>query len=338
MSVVVRCPECRGAAQVDPAALDQLVICPRCSGPFLAVQEPPVSPPRAAPVSPPPERRAPRRRNRAEPIAPPPSEQPATPADPHDHLHDGGLPASVLIGLALLPFVIPLLWLVAPLAVGQPPALSLAAPAALAVTASALSLAVIYTIDWTPATRVKGVLMLVGLAYFAGFSLYFLKKDMVDRVKRTFDPTWHEFRPPGQNYKVKLPGKPPMPKEGYQPLGWPMSCYGTSQPSLIGETHYWVGAGADQNAATEEDAWFKEVERRLRSDNIPLAAEVESIPYEGSPGRQWVLTPQQGVTRIVRVYRVKKRVYYLAVEGLDMRSDDDEATKFLDSFAVLTKE
>ena len=42
----------------------------------------------------------------------------------------------------------------------------------------------IYTVDWTPTTRIKGVLMLVGLSYFTAFSLYFLKKEMVERVKR----------------------------------------------------------------------------------------------------------------------------------------------------------
>src|SRR5437868_13522703 len=146
MSVVVRCPECRGAAQVDPAALGELVLCPRCNGPFLAVQAAtPVAPARPAHADPPPpRRREPRRRHRAEPVAPPTADRPAAP-DPNDRPLDGGLPASILIGLALLPFVIPLLWLVAPMLVGQPPALSLAAPAALAVTASVLSLAVIYT-------------------------------------------------------------------------------------------------------------------------------------------------------------------------------------------------
>src|SRR6202030_2917532 len=82
--------------------------------------------------------------------------------DPHRH-PPGGLPASVLIGLALLPFAIPILWLIAPIVFGQPPMPSLAVPLAIALSASILSLAVIYTIDWSPQLRVKGVLILVGL-------------------------------------------------------------------------------------------------------------------------------------------------------------------------------
>jgi hypothetical protein len=296
-----------------------------------------VRPAPAAPPPPPARRREPRRRRRAEPVAPPySSERPAAP-DPHDRTLDGGLPASVLIGLALLPFVIPLLWLVAPLFAGQPPALSLAAPAALALTASALSLAVIYTIDWTPATRVKGVLMLVALAYFAGFSLYFLKKDMLDRVKRAFDPTWTEFRPPGETYKVRVPGKPTRAPD--KPI-WDMGCYRTTHPSLAGQTDYCFGACDDKEARTEDGAWFAAREQALRAGNVPLADdEVKTIQHaDGSPGRQWVLAPQPGVVRVVRVYRVKGRAYYLAVEGAHLQPEDNEAEKFLDSLTVLSKE
>src|SRR5690606_23747809 len=124
----------------------------------------------------------PRTRGWAEPVAPP-IDAPGGhgPPDPlfHSDLAPGGLPLSVMIGLALLPFAIPLVWLAAVLLSGRPPALSLATPAALALSAAVLCLAVVFTVDWSPATRLKGVLMLVGLAYFAGLSLFFLKKDMV---------------------------------------------------------------------------------------------------------------------------------------------------------------
>src|SRR5262249_36117098 len=152
-----------------------------------------------------------------------------------------------------------------------------------------LSLAVIYTIDWTPATRVKGVLMLVGLAYFAGISLYFLKKDMLDRVKRAFDPAWHEFQPPGANYKVRMPGKPAR-ADNTRPPGLPDDYYHARHHSLPGVIDYWVATGP---AGPGDNAWFKNVEIGLRSDNnVPLEGEPESISYAaGSPGRQWVLTP-----------------------------------------------
>src|SRR5262245_58224821 len=207
---VVRCPSCRGASRVAPEAGGLLVACPRCNNSFVAVEEAaPVAPSPPPPPAPrprradserdrgvaerrgdePPEhrpRRPARTRRTAEPVAPP-NTHPS--ADGHGHAEPAArLPVSVLIGLALLPFAIPLLWVIAPLVFGQPPMLSLATPVALAVSASALCLAVVYTIDWSPTTRVKGVLILVGLAYFAGLSLYFLKKDMVDGVRKVIGP------------------------------------------------------------------------------------------------------------------------------------------------------
>lgn len=313
-------------------------MCPRCHGPFLAVEEAtPVAPRRQPDPPSPPDRKTPRPRLRAEPVAPPPSERPATPPpDPHDRPLEGGLPASVLVGLALLPFVIPLLWLLAPL-VTQSPALSLAAPAALAVAAAALSLAVIYTVDWTPATRVKGVLMLVGLSYFAGFSLYFLKKDMVDRVKRAFDPVWQPFVPPGQGYEVRLPGKPTH-DPNHKPLDWPLDCYHTSQEMFGTRISYWVGVGDDREPGTGDAVWFAARERRVRTGNVPLAQPAEPKTCDGSPGREWVLAPEDGVTRVVRVYRVNKQVYYLEVVASGVSPEDEEVTKFTESLKVLTKE
>src|SRR5439155_23835406 len=155
---------------------------------------------RAEPVAP---GRQPLRRRRHQPAEPAPAPGP----DPHDPPppHSSGLPASVLVGLALLPFAIPLLWLMGPTVLGQQPALSLAAPASLALSASILCLAVVYTVDWTPSTRVKGVLMLVGLSYFAGLSLYFLKSEMVDRVRVFFgaEREWEDFRGP-EGYQLRM--------------------------------------------------------------------------------------------------------------------------------------
>ncbi|HEX4606984.1 MAG TPA: hypothetical protein VH092_02140, partial [Urbifossiella sp.] len=61
MAVVVRCTGCSGLARVGPEAVGLLVVCPRCSDPFMAdpVSLPdPAAPPRPRPV-------------RAEPVAPP---------------------------------------------------------------------------------------------------------------------------------------------------------------------------------------------------------------------------------------------------------------------------
>ena len=165
--------------------------------------------------------------------------------DPHRH-PAGPLPVSVLIGLALFPFAIPVLWLVGPALFGEPPVLSIATPIALAVSASILSLAVIYTIDWTPATRVKGVLMLVCVTYFAAMNLYFLKKEMVDKVTRMtglddrIDWKLHHIRK--GDYEIKMPGSPNAKKGELVPQ-FQFEYYESSyRPPLLGQYVFTAGA------------------------------------------------------------------------------------------------
>lgn len=331
MAVVVRCPSCRGASRVGSEAVGLLVVCPRCSDPFLAVEE-------AVPVTP---ARPPRpdRRRSADPPAPPrPAPAPAEP-DHHaaDH-HHAPLPTSVLIGLALLPFVIPLVWLIGPIVAGQPPELSVAAPTALAFTASVLCLAVIYTIDWTPATRIKGVLMLVGLAYFAGLSLYFLKKDMVDRVKQFFGPDheWITFEPPGENFRVNLPSHAKPARD--QPVpGWALTARRAAVPSLTGEYVCVFGYGDDPAPVGQpDDRWFDDAKQAILRATGGRVLDQLSIEHRGNyPGRQWEIQLADGLThRVVRVFRVEGRIYYLAAEGPNLTPDDDFAQTFFQSFLV----
>src|SRR5262245_27688869 len=144
MAVVIRCPKCRAAARVGPEVVGRLVACPGCAVEFVAVVEVAVV---ARPAAPRPEDRDPAERSLRGKVGARRPLPVAVPVDPDDGTavvaelypeQPGGLPLSVMIGLALLPFMIPLVWLLAPAVVGWPPALTAAAPVALAVAASAL--------------------------------------------------------------------------------------------------------------------------------------------------------------------------------------------------------
>jgi hypothetical protein len=355
-AVVVRCPVCRGASQVGPEAVGLLVACPRCSEPFVAVEEaapvasrsePSPAPERPRPKRPRPAPRGTPRRSRgwAEPIAPPDSPVAAAAPDPHDHsdLAPGGLPLSVMIGFALVPFTIPLIWVAALLLTGQEPALSIATPASLALSASILCLAVVFTVDWSPATRLKGVLMLVGLAYFAGFSLFFLKKDMIDRAKQTFSPQgkWQVFQPADRGYQVKLPNPHPRAPQNDNPLpGWNLTCYRAVQENFLGPTALIVASGPDSSAALDH-AWFESVEKIIGKAARGVATDPKELKILGRhPGRQWqVEIPERDAVRVVRVYRVDGKVYYLAAEGPDIDPEDEDnlAYTFFNSFEIMGK-
>ncbi len=355
---VVRCPTCRGASRVSADALGHMVGCPRCQVPFVAEEEIPVVHPvartvrAAVPVAPP-------RRPSVAPEEPPPTSAPgeAVPEIP-DPEHDphlppvAGLPVSVLVGLALVPFGIPLVWRVAPLVTGQDAALSLAVPVALAVAAAALCLGVVFTIDWTAATRIKGVLMLVGLAYLSAAGLFFLKKDTMDRVRAWDDEPNRWTRVPVQtkdyDFEFRLPPQParvvadvkPVPKPPLPRVTMDDARHATYAPEFQGEYRYLVAWGKPDDAAvTPTDVWFGRVRAQLDTEGATVAGG-ESLEHGGQAdvGRQWTLAFADGTVRIVRVYVVKSRVYYLSAAGPKLTPDDaDFAKPFFDSFLVNIK-
>jgi hypothetical protein len=279
------------------------------------------------------------------PIAPPrnPPPQPElTPADPasggsHDPVHDphhaptSSLPVSVLIGLALVPFGIPLLWFVAPFVTGQEAALSLAVPISLAVAASALCLGVVYTIDWTGTTRVKGVLMLVGLAYLTAAGLYFLKKDLVDRVQRFGGAPvrWNDVPLDRGKCTVRMPGhvwpEDRQPLKGLAQMGEVRRAEVVVDPQDGPRYEYQIAVGRPTDAA-KRDEWFERVGAQLKGAGGKLIEGPDPKELKGDPGagRQWTFKLDDNNYRIVRVFLLKDRVYYLSAEGPNLTATDPE--------------
>jgi hypothetical protein len=363
---VVRCPACRGASRVSADAIGHMVGCPRCHTPFVAEEEIPVvqpvsrpAPSRTGASKPPTARPA-----TAVPVAPPrrrgptPSQEPesdvataeAVAVEIPDPEHDphrppvAGLPVSVLVGLALLPFGIPLLWLVTPLVTGQAAALSMAVPVSLAIAAAALCLGVVYTIDWTATTRIKGVLMLVGLSYLSAAGLYFLKKDMMDRVQAWGGEKvpWQMVQPEGVKCRVLMPGRPEPANDQPLPIlrmtGGKQTHY---RAESEGVTYRHLIAWTELRGAPDPDeAWFTRVRDALKQKDDPKVEKVENeqtlIHREDpkAPGRQWTLTFADGTVRIVQVFVIDKRVYYLSVEGPQLSPDNELAQRFFESFFV----
>jgi hypothetical protein len=271
--------------------------------------------------------------------ASPETEQTIADHDPHRH-PPGGLPVSVMIGLALLPFAIPILWLLAPAVLGQEPALSWAVPLALAVSTSILCLAVIYTIDWTPGTRVKGVLMMVALAYFAAANLYFLKKQMVDEVKKFFGSgnDWVQFTR-GDGYQIKMPTEPTkIDEQPLRPLALLTSYKATHRAPFIGQFDFIAASGGPQRMPNDPEpgteAWYDLACGYIADRGGQLVAK-NAVSHQDFPGRELVIELAGGNVRIVRIYVIKGRVYYLCVEGPGLTDDDDRVVEFFDSFLVL---
>jgi len=273
--------------------------------------------------------------------------------DPHDE-SSSPLPTSVFIGLALLPFLIPIVWSITGALIGQRPMLTVGTPLALAVATSVLCLAVISTIDWTPATRIKGVLLLVILSYFTGVGLYFLKKEMVDQVRKIAGVRPQSFpdAPLGAGYRVMVPAiardsKDPSPL-GMAPLTCRQAIY---SPGIQGVYLYHYGSSPlpkpqkvlplfkvkplGQNLEIGSDAWFKlAIEDLTKQGQLPLRGDPKPAHYgDDILGRELeIILP--GAIRIVRLFVIKDRVYYLSVERQELEADDDFVREFFDSFEV----
>ena len=371
--VVVRCTGCRGPARVGSAGLGTAVECPRCRVVFQAVEEATLVVPGAgwAPPNPPPPLpwrgpSAPTPRSRArddddeyddddsEGEEGESFEEAAAGSSAPDHRHDpadpdteGPLPASVFIGLALLPFLVPIVWSIAAVVFPKQPVLTVGTPLALAVTASTLCLAVISTIDWRPATRVKGVLLLVVLSYVGGVGLYFLTKDTANRVRRLVGNE-HPLVPDGPKdggFQVKVPnrggdlkGEPPLP-------GVLLTCrQAVFAPGLQDKYTFTYGSSAKlapnqrpQGPPVGSDPWFDAVTAELFKQVGQRPHEPRRLEYGGQlAGREVELYFQDGKTvRVVRVYAIEGRVYYLAVQHANMDPRDDElAQEFFESFEL----
>ncbi|MCS7022989.1 MAG: hypothetical protein NZU63_14310 [Gemmataceae bacterium] len=251
-----------------------------------------------------------------------------------------GLPATVIIGLALLPFGIPLFWLIGPVLTGTSPPVSLVTAVALAVSASILCLSIIYTIDWTAETRLKGVVILIVLAYFGGMTLYFTDKATLERLYRLGkDVEWREFQPDrGPVYRVKVPAFARPEPTPAQPLPLAeLHCYHLRVPQdLFGWHMYVMGAGEPKQhpELPGSDGWFDAAQKTILSDGGQLRQHFV-VPNGFLKGRQWEIElPENGKMRVIRIYVGRGKVYYLSVEGDQINAHHQDVERFFRSFFI----
>ncbi|HET6575897.1 MAG TPA: hypothetical protein VFG68_20005 [Fimbriiglobus sp.] len=347
MSHAVRCPSCRNLSRVGADALGRLVACPHCGRPFPATPDGELSTPTTSLSPKGGGRGGPTVARRARPavpaVAPPEDDSAALGLD--GHAHHG--PATGLVGLALLPLGIPLLWLVGPALTGIEPIFSFAAPVALAAGLCGLGFGVAYAHGWTLATRVKATIALVMVGYFTGGSLYFLKKEWAESIRRHVGPgdlKWKEFTPPHEPraYRVNLPGKwAEAAGDGLMP-GWGLRAYRTArdkgaQAAL--DVAYEVGHGTPSATVAgpelADEVWFTRAREAVCRGCGGEVAREREVGTQARPGREYVVALPDGATnRIVRVYRAGDRAFCLCVEGAFVTDDAKYVERFFGSFQI----
>lgn len=324
MNFAVRCPECAALSRVPFAAAGREVGCPSCGSTFPA--DPPPAP--AVPV--------------ARPLARPAADVPTVYPAEHAHRHHDQPgpprgPASALVGLALLPFAIPLLWFLGPTLTGKEPVFTPMVPAAVALAAAGLSLGAVLASDWRFGTRVKGVLAVVAVGYATAALLYFLEPGWVEGLRRNQagppPNLWKDFTPEGEKYTARLPGLP-KPDPGEVLAGWPLRAYRYADRRRHADTFIVAQGPAPAAVRGQADDPFLTAAAAAAASAVSgtLVSE-QPTQHRLQPARRCVIAlPDKATTRTVLLVRVGETAYVAAVEGPFLPPDAREVEAFFRDF------
>jgi hypothetical protein len=327
MNEAVCCPHCDEFSRVPASAIGYSVVCPNCEKSFTAIPE-------SAPDLPRQSRRETRRESSREvPVVF--ASKRITEPEPFDEPESPHGQRSVLIGLALLPMLIPILWLLGPMLTGKQAIFTYVLPCAIAASAIGVSLGVVFAADWSYGLRIRGILAIFLLAGFSASFLYFLKTEWVEAVRRQGnvlnEDFWVTFQPPDQKYKVSVPARLTMLEDPDAILdGWELKGYRSDRRQ--GGEQYFVAHGLppDKVNGASNEKFFREVlDRSQAAIRGELIADPKDVGRKSYAAREFVfLLPDRATKRIVQVFRVERFVFVAAIEGAFLPTDARFVKKF----------
>ena len=247
-------------------------------------------------------------------------------------------PTASVIGLALLPLGIPIVWLLAPFLVGQDSIFSVALPLAIAAAGCGLGIGAAVTDDWSAVTRIKAVLAVVILAYAAAGFCYFLQKDWLEALRKNNgrgNREWREFTPDDRAYTVKLPGGTSPEAESPVP-GWELKTFRHADPRRSSDVFVIAhGTQPPTAAGLNDDDWFAAVRKAVADAAGSADPNERAITQQGLPAREFHLVlPDRATNRTVRIIRNGRKAVYLAVDGAALPADAKDVKKFFDSLYI----
>ena len=336
----VRCPHCQSLSRVNSEVIGRAVVCPQCSEPFTAAADPTIAPVLAA------KPKVARRVQHSAQISEPPVLARVLHSG-HDHHDVSEGPPPMLVGLALMPVGIPLLWLAVRVATGQAPVFSYAAPVAIALGLCGVGIGVVFAQRFSTATKVKTILALTLMGYMLGGFVFFMKKEWAEAVRKNFSPSKREFRPftpSSKAYTVSVPWQESTAEE--QLPGWELKGFQFRQnpvrdPNDKIELTFEVADGAPppEHKGLPDDEWFRVARDALVKKTESIRVSETAIKHkELHSGREYALTLPDGATnKHVRIFRIKDRAYYLSVDGVFLARETDCVNWFFDSFELGAK-
>src|SRR5262249_25770372 len=152
-------------------------------------------------------------------------------------------------------------------------------------------------------------------------SLYFLKKEMVDKVKKVTGweegMDWQVFKANPGGYQVKLPGKPIVTKEDRDqpiPTVIRLDCYKLSHKTpFLGDYVFVAGASPklkpivkakDDGPEPGTDEWYDRAVQEIvdRSGGQLVQDSSRAVPQQEFMGREFVIEFKNGKARVVHLF------------------------------------
>jgi hypothetical protein len=133
-----------------------------------------------------------------------------------------------------------------------------------------------------------------------------------------------------------VPGKA-RPDPAAEPVpGWELRAFRCADPKLRSTDVYVVAYGPPPPAAAglADDAFFDALKKAISqaAAGVEPTEKALTIGLKEHPGREFALELDNVTNRTVRVYRVGRRVFYLAAEGVALPADAPDVKKFFETF------
>jgi hypothetical protein len=250
---------------------------------------------------------------------------------------------AMLVGLALLPVGIPLLWLIARSALQTEPVFSAALPLAVGLGVSGLAVGVGLVRRWSHPARVRAVLVMTVVGYLTAAGLFAVRKEWAAAARKLFGPAQIDFKEwtqPGLPYKAQVPGQRASPATDGPVGGWELRTYTATagQPDDrrgVWAVRYTLADGKPPIDAKADDDWFAAVREAVVTASGGEVTRETPVRVSGKPARElWLTLPDRLTHRVVRLVRADDKLVYAAAEGLFLAADRDEVTKFLAGLTV----
>jgi hypothetical protein len=309
----VRCSSCDGVSAVGREAVGRAVACPFCGDEFVAIPE--VRAVRPLPVVP----VAKRSPVRAE-------------IDPEATLETGeGIP--FLVGLALLPLGVPIVWVLLMSGGRFEPIFTATVPIALGLGATGLGIGAALTKDWSAGRKLKSVLAIALVAYVAGGALFVMKREWGEALRKRIGAdefNWQDYD--AGPFAVKVPPKLRKEKDP-EPLlpAWNLYAVRFGNPMQPASDCYRIAHGAEpaEFARLADAEWFESAVKQLATEETGPPVRTTPVESRGFPGIESSFQLADGATTLtVRLYRVGPAVILLAVEGPLLPADAKDVQTF----------